>query len=905
MSSKEWHSLSAGKALRELSSSESGLSSEEAERRLSKHGPNELRKEKKTGALSIFANQFRSVLVIILVAATLLSFAIGETLDAVAILVVVILNAIFGFVQEYRAEKTIEALKKLTSPEAVVVRDSRQMRIPSSELVPGDVIVLEEGSRVPADARIIESVELRIDESSITGESSPVSKTARQLNPNLPVADRKNMAWMGTLVTFGRGKAVVVATGMSTEMGRIAHIVQQSEEEKTPLQKKLDSFGKRLGIIILLISALVVAIGLSREALNGILPFSPGFAGVLVNTVMTGIALAVAAIPEGLPAVVTITLALGLKRLSKSNALVRRLPVVETLGSTTVICSDKTGTLTKNEMTATSVWVYGKSFEITGNGYVPKGSFLLNGKPADPKKDATLRKLLLSAALCNNAGLFKESEWSITGDPTEASLLVLAKKAGIGKEDAEARNPRVKEMPFSSERKMMSVINRTGKGYLVSAKGAPEKIVGLCDRINVNGRTRKMTAKDRRDIIDANRRMASDALRVLAVACREERRLPKTPEKNLVFLGLVGMIDPPREGVAEDIETCKRAGIKTVMITGDHAETAKAIASRIGMLSGNGRVLSGTELDSLSDSELSEIVESVSVYARVNPEHKSRIVSALRSRGHIIAMTGDGVNDAPALKLADIGIAMGIKGTDVSKEASDMILTDDNFTSIVKAVKEGRGIYDNIKKFVQYLLSSNMGEVLIVFIAMLTGMGYTDPSNPLLFVPIFGALQLLWINILTDALPALALGVDPPSPGIMQRPPRDPKERILSRPMLVDIIFVGVLLCAFVLFLFWYNLGSGGTAAMTVAFTAIVFFEIARAQAVRMKFGVGLFSNKALIAALASSIALQVVVVYAPALQEAFSTVPLGAFEWLQIVSATAALMAIMLIKDKIFGGRI
>jgi Ca2+-transporting ATPase len=896
-----WHELETKQVLKKLDTTEKGLSEEEAGRRLRKYGPNELKKEKEKSRLMMFLNQFRSVLVIILIAATVFSAIIGQIIDAVAILIIVVINSVFGFVQEYKAEKTIEALRKLTTPGAVVIRDGKAKKIPSSQLVPGDVVVLEDGSKIPADIRITESVELRIDESSITGESSPVSKETRTVRTNV-LAERKNIAFMGTLVTYGRGNGVVVETGMSSEMGRIAHIIQEKEEEATPLQNKLNAFGKRLGILILFISILVIVIGLMREVVLAGIPLSdPTLPDILVKMVMTGIALAVAAIPEGLPAIVTITLALGLRRLSGRNALMRTLPSVETLGSTTVICSDKTGTLTKNEMTVSDIWYFNRDVEVTGGGYEPEGDFLIKGKGGQDK-ERSLHQLLKVSALCNNAGLGKvHGKWEITGDPTEAALVVAAAKGGI-KEASLSMFPREKEVPFTSESKMMVTVNKSGRGHLVCAKGAPEKILSICSRLYVDGKTVKLTHEHRKRILDKNHSMTSNSLRVLGVAYREERKPPGHPGRDLVFLGLVGMRDPPRDGVKEDIELCKKAGIKAVMITGDHANTASAIARNLGMLTENQRVITGEELEGMTDSRLVEIVDDVSVYARVNPEHKVRIVDALRKKGHIIAMTGDGVNDAPALKNADIGIAMGIKGTDVAKEASDMILTDDNFSSIVRAVKEGRGIYDNIKKFIQYLLSSNLGEVLVVFIAMLIGLGFyiTTENGAFLFIPILGPLQLLWINILTDAFPALALGVDPPSPGIMDRKPRDPKERILSRPMFTDILLMGSLMAAGTLLLFWYYLPLGGEIAMTVAFTAIVTMELARVQAVRMKYNIGFLSNSKMIVALALSLGLQLIVVYTPSLQTVFNTVALGVAEWGSILLVTFTVMVIMWINGRL-----
>jgi Ca2+-transporting ATPase len=612
--------------------------------------------------------------------------------------------------------------------------------------------------------------------------------------------------------------------------------------------------------------------------------------------IITGIALAVAAIPEGLPAVVTITLALGLQRLAKSNALIRKLPAVEALGSTTVICADKTGTLTKNEMMISKIWYPDKLLNVTGEGYETKGKFYFEEKEIDPKKDEGLALLLKVGALCNNARLEGES---LIGDPTEGAFIVAAEKAGFRKDDLEKAYERTKEIPFSSERKMMTTVNRDPKGgRMACVKGAPEVVLDLCNRIFINGKIKKLERSEREKILEINQNLAKEALRVLGVAYRGVEESQKDIETDLIFLGLAGMIDPPREEVAEDILLCKKAGIKVVMVTGDHKNTAIAIAKKLNLFKNHSKVLTGEELDSLSNEELKREAKDVVIYARVNPLHKVRIIDALKKEGHIIAMTGDGVNDAPALKKADIGIAMGIKGTDVAKEASDMILRDDHFSSIVKAVKEGRGIYDNIKKFIQYLLSSNLGEVLIVFVAML--IGFTDPELGTIVIPVT-ALQLLWINLLTDGLPALALGVDPPSPGIMERPPRNPKERILSKTMLTDIVIVGVLMCMGTLFLFSLNLPFGANKAITIAFTTIVIFEMVRVQSVRMKYKIGIFSNKKLIIAITVSILLQLIVIYMPFLQPIFKTTSLNVFEWIEIISVGGSVLVIMWIKEKIF----
>ena len=924
----QWHRKDSNIILNDLKTTAKGISQSEARKRLVKFGYNELKQEKGISRLEIFLSQFKSFLVIILIAATIFSALIGEIVDAIAILIIVILNGIFGYVQEYKAEKTIEALKRMTRPEAVVMRDGKHMVIPSRELVPGDVVLLEQGSRVTADLRIIEAIDIKIDEAAITGESVPVNKHIHTLKGDVQLADMKNMAWAGTMVTYGRGKGIVVATGMSTEIGRIAHIVEEEGEEPTPLQKKLNIFGKNLGVIILVISVLVIIIGIVREGPLAGLPLTQD---LVVTMIITGIALAVAAIPEGLPAVVTITLALGLQRLAKSNALMRKLPAVETLGSTTVICSDKTGTLTKNEMTVKSLWIPGATktkqhdlddgfIAVEGEGYEPAGDFeeikgdskSQHGMKIDMKAEHNLPMLLKVGALCNNAKLGrlkeegKESEWKIIGDPTEGALIVAAAKAGMTADMLNKQHTRIKEIPFSSERAMMTTVNKASDGKaLVCVKGAPEVILGRCTRYLDGNVPKQMSSETKKKILVANHAMTSRALRVLGLAYKEtasENDPDNTIESDLTFLGLAGMIDPPRDEVKEDIEIAKRAGIKVVMITGDHRNTALAIAKDIGIMPaahpGQAKSLTGQELDKMSSQELVDVVENVSVYARVNPEHKLKIIEALHEKGHIVAMTGDGVNDAPALKGADIGIAMGIKGTDVAKEASDMVLRDDHFSSIVSAIKGGRSIYDNIKKFIQYLLSSNLGEVIIVFVAML--IGFMDPATGAIILPL-AAIQLLWINLLTDGLPALALGVDPPSPGIMDRKPRDPKEKILNKSMLTDIVVVGIIIAIGTLLLFWYNLPRGGALAATIAFTTVVMFEMVRVQSVRMKYKVGLLSNKKLIIAMAVSLGLQLMVVYTPFFQPIFNTVALGLMEWAQIIAMAFTVMVVMWIKARLF----
>ncbi|UCD07022.1 MAG: calcium-translocating P-type ATPase, SERCA-type, partial [Candidatus Aenigmatarchaeota archaeon] len=810
--------------------------------------------------------------------------------DSIVILIILIFNAGFGFFQEYKAEKTIEALKKLTAPEAMVVREGKTKRIPSSMLVPGDIGLLEQGAKIPADLRITKEVELKIDESALTGESVSVSKSSEGIKCKT-LAEMASMAFMGTVVTYGRGYGAVVNTGMKTEIGKIAKMVEEAGEQITPLQERLGDFAKKLGFIVIVISIIVIAIGILR-----------GHA--LMEMITTGIALAVAAIPEGLPAVVTITLAIGLKKLAKHKALIKKLPAVEALGSTSVICADKTGTLTKNEMTVRKIWYKDKLIGVTGKGFEPLGDFLFDERKIDPVKDKTLPLLLKTGALCNNAELEHEKPWEIMGDPTEGALVVLSAKAKLDKKTLEKQNPRVHEIPFTSERKMMSTVNKTVNKNILYVKGAPETILKLCTKIYENGRVKKLTKNEKKMILDLNQNLATEALRVLAFAYREvkTKKFDQKLERDLIFIGLAGMIDPPRPDVEENIKLCKQSGIKTVMITGDHKNTALAIAKEIKMLEEGDKALTGTELDSISDEKLVDIVEGISVYARVDPKHKVRIVSAFKKKGHIIAMTGDGVNDAPALKNADIGVAMGIKGTDVAKEASDMILADDDFSNIVRAVEGGRHIYDNIKKFIYYLLSSNIGEVLVVFLAMLF---FVDPSgSPLL--PLL-AVHLLWINLVTDGPPALALGVDPLSPDVMSRPPRDPKEKILSRGAIHFLIMVGIIMTIGTLGVFWWGLGVSLDKARTLAFTTLVIYEMFNVINCRSlkysMFKIGVFSNRKLIYAIIVSIILQLLVIYVPAIQIGFRTVALGLLDWLVIVVISSTVLIITQLKMKLFGG--
>ncbi|MBN1274795.1 cation-translocating P-type ATPase, partial [Candidatus Woesearchaeota archaeon] len=812
-------------------------------------------------------------IIFILFAAAAISAAMGDWVEVVAILVVLLINAVMGFVQEFKAEKSIEALQKLASLQAVVLRDGKQVRVDAKELVPGDVIILETGEKLPADARIIASVNLKTQEGALTGESMPVEKTEKRLSSKLPLGDQANMVFSGTIITNGRGKAVVTATGMQTQIGRIAGMIEGAPTEQTPLQRKLGMLGRMLGLIVIAVSVVVFLTGWLRG-------------GDLKEMFGTAVALAVAAIPEGLPVVITIALGFGVRKMVRKNALIRKLPSVETLGAVTVICSDKTGTLTHNQMTVTHVYADGKVVDVTGSGYEPEGE--VKGK-VDPL-------LFRIGALCNDARLTEgRKEWGVIGDPTEGCLITAARKAGLREEDLRSRFPRVDEIGFDSSRKMMTTFHRV-KGDVISyTKGAPDNILKRCDRILVNGRVRALTKNDLKVVDGQIRSFSEQALRVLGFAYNQGRKKGDA-EKRMVFVGLQAMIDPPREEVKTAIAKCRSAGIKVIMVTGDHLVTAQAIAKQLGI---EGEAMEGKDIVGM---DLRKEVKRIGVFARVNPEHKLRIVDALKHNGHVVAMTGDGVNDAPALKKADIGVSMGVTGTDVAKEASSMILTDDNFASIVSAVEEGRNIYDNIKKFVNYLLSSNIGEVLVMFVAILIGFTAMVDGEMSVVVPL-GMFQILWINLITDSLPALALGVDPADPNIMGRKPRDAKEHIIGRNMMWNIAVIGVLMTVSVLFVFGRNLGAGVEKAQTMALTMLVILEIVRLEMIRSQYHAGFFSNKWLTMAIVLVLGLQLLVMYTPLGQnELLGLTALSLVDWAWILGVAAVMfvfgkLAAMLIK--------
>jgi Ca2+-transporting ATPase len=876
-----------------------GLNSQEAEARLVHYGRNELVAEPPVPAWRRFLAQFQDVLVILLLIATAISVGLWVyerdttvPYEGLVIFAIVLLNGILGYVQEARAERAVAALRAMSAAEATAIRDGQRQGIPAAQLVPGDIILLEEGDTIPADGRLIQSIALQTAEAAMTGESLPVIKDIAPLTGEAGLGDRYNMVLSGTAATYGRGKAVVTATGMQTEMGKIAGLLQQTPSEMTPLQKELDRTGKLLGIIVLVIAAVVVTTLIVVEDVHG-------FAAI-VDALILGVALAVAAVPEGLPAVVTAVLALGVQRMARRNAIVRKLPAVETLGSATVIASDKTGTLTKNEMTVRTVVTASGRADLSGIGYSPAGELSQAGELAlSPALQAEVERTLRAADRANNAVLQeKDGRWLVQGDPTEGALIVAARKAGLQAEALDRRFERVGEVPFSSERKLMSTIHQDAhhqERLLVFTKGAPDVLLAHCTHELVEQEAQPLTEARREAIRAVNEHLAGEALRTLGVAFRS---LPPDAlggdiddriEHELVFLGLVGMIDPPRPEVKEAVARAKNAGIRPIMITGDHPKTAMAIARELGLA--DGRAVTGAELVSMDDETLDATVREASVYARVNPEHKLKIVQALQRNGDIVAMTGDGVNDAPALKMADIGVAMGITGTDVSKEAADMILTDDNFASIVAAVEEGRSIFANIQKFLRFLLSSNIGEVMTMFFGIVLAgvIGLTGEGEELV-LPLL-ATQILWINLVTDGLPALALGIDPANPNVMKERPHRRGSRIITGRMWGGIVYVGVIMAVGTLLVLDAGLPGGLIAgkgnllyAQTMAFTTLVLFQLinvfnARSD-VRSAF-LDLFQNRWVWGAILMSLLLHLLVIYLPFMQRAFSTVPLSLTDWL------------------------
>jgi P-type Ca2+ transporter type 2C len=889
---------------------EHGLTTKEAQDRLEEHGPNELAEKPRPGFMQMLLAQFNNFLVIILIIAAVVSLFLGEIVDAIAIIVIVALNAVVGVIQESKAEAALAALKKMAAPNALVIRDGHQITIPSRELVPGDIVMLEAGNYIPADMRLVESHNLKVEEASLTGESVPVEKDAALvLNKEIPLGDRHNSVFMSTVATYGRGKGIVTGTGMGTQIGLIAEMLQSYEEEQTPLQQKLNQLAKMLGIICLAVCGIIFVYGIIRDTNIGTI-LKEGFVTYfvnekkdIINLFMTAVSLAIAAIPEGLPAVVTICLAIGMQSMIRRHALIRKLPAVETLGCATVICSDKTGTLTQNEMTIVQLWANNKRVKVSGEGYSPEGKFMMNETSFYPPSDPVVSLLLAGGVLCNDAYLDEtvgekgEKTWRIVGDPTEGAIIVLGAKAGLWRGNAEKALPRIMEVPFDSERKRMCTIHEIGDLEKLPAtsfkyppvitflKGAPDIILDLCTNTLDDGHPAKLTEEKKKEILEINRDMASQALRVLGVAYRPLDEKPATCdyqeiERDLTFIGLVGMIDPARPEVKEAVKIAQAAGLKSVMVTGDYKDTAMAIAQEIGLLTPGGKVFTGAELDKMSDEDLAQIIDRCDTFCRVSPQHKTRIVDAFKARDHVVAMTGDGVNDAPALKRANIGVAMGITGTDVSKETADMVLTDDNFASIVSAIEEGRIIYSNIRKFVFYLISCNIGEILIIFLAMLFGM--PAPLKPV---------QLLMLNLVTDGAPALALGMEKGDPDIMKLPPRPTKEPVINWEMQIGTVVQAVVMTAAVLLAYFIGLAwypNDVDRAQTIAFGALCMSELFRAFTARSEhygmFSIGFFTNKWMLWAVGGSGLLVLITIYVPFLRPFFDTVPLSLMDWLMML---------------------
>ncbi len=843
---------------------ETGLTENEVKTRLAKDGYNEFKKVKHKSLVCKFFDQFKSFMILVLLIAAIISGVVGIIngegfADAVIILIIVILNAVIGIFQEAKAEKSLDALEKMSTPHCKVIRNGKVVKIESRGLVAGDIVLLETGDSVPADLRLTEAVNLKIQEAALTGESVAGEKFTHRIDEEVPLGDRNNMAFATSSVTYGRGKGIVVATGMNSEVGKIASMIQSAPDTKTPMQQRLDKLGKILAIAALSICVLIFIVGVL-------------YGRNILDMFMTSVSLAAAAIPEGLPAVSTIVLAVGVQRLARQNAIVRKLPSVETLGSTSVICSDKTGTLTQNRMTVVKLYLDEEIRDIQD----------LKGDNLNDEKNLITISVLANDAKMSN----KNGKWESIGDPTETSLLDLGVKFNIVKNELEQKCPRIGEIPFDSERKLMTTIHQGGENLTVAVKGGLDELLACCTRINIHGKVRKITAKDKEDISKANIRMAEDALRVLAMAEKELESLPKqihpsTIEKDLIFLGMVGMIDPPREEVKAAVEKCRNAGIKPVMITGDHKITAVAIAGSLGIMKQNEKALTGSEIEKMSDQELRDNVDNIAVYARVSPEHKVRIVKAFQENNNIVAMTGDGVNDAPVLKLADIGVAMGITGTDVSKEAADVVLTDDNFATIVSAVEEGRRIYDNILKAIMFLLSTNMGEILVLFIAVMAN-----------WIPPLLPIHILWVNLVTDSLPALALSVDPAEADIMERKPIDSRKGIMTRSFTTRIILQGMMIAILTLIAYHIGLKSSVETAQTMTFATLAFSQIIIVFSIRSGLHSafrGMFKNKYLLGATAVVTALMLIVLLIPSLEIIFHTTPLDIVHWWWIIGLSVA----------------
>ncbi|OOO62517.1 calcium-transporting P-type ATPase, PMR1-type [Clostridium tepidum] len=846
-----WFNKTSKEILEELNVDIStGLSSDEVEKRQEKYGLNKLTSKKQKSLLKMFFEQINDILIYILLAAAIISGVLGEVSDAIIIGIVIIINTIIGVVQESKAEKALEALKQLSTPKALVKRNGENIEIPSEDVVPGDVIILDAGRYVPCDLRLIETANLKIEESALTGESVPVEKQAEEKleDPKTPLGDQKNMAFMSTLATYGRGIGVSVGTGMNTEIGKIAKMLEGEDKELTPLQKKLAELGKTLGFVALGICALMFLVGLLQKR-------------DILEMFLTAISLAVAAIPEGLPTIVTIVLAMGVQKMIKENAIIRKLPAVETLGAVNIICSDKTGTLTQNKMTVIKFYANKETQDIDKLNI----------------ENATHKMLLENLVLCNDATFSKDSS---TGDPTEIALLEAGSKYNIIKNNIENEHKRIDEIPFDSDRKLMTTINIFGDKNYVMTKGATDNLLKISTKAYINGEIVPLTDEIKENIMDASNEMSKNALRVLGAAYKtleDDNYNKENLETDLIFIGLVGMIDPPRESVKDSILECKNSGIKTIMITGDHKITAFAIAKELGIAEDESQAIFGYELDDMSDSELSSKIENLRVFARVSPEHKVKIVKALKSKGNIVSMTGDGVNDAPSLKAADIGVAMGITGTDVAKGASDMVLTDDNFSTIVSAIKEGRNIFNNIKKSIIFLLSCNLGEILALFIGIL--LGWPAPLRPI---------HLLWVNLITDSLPALSLGIDPGDPSIMDEKPRDPKESLFAGGAGVSLILNGLLIGVLTLIAFEVgrirysdSLMHAQTMAFVVLSVSQLFHSFNMRHPKKSIFQLGFFTNKYLFVSVLFGILLQNMVITIPFLASTFKVFKLTIQDWI------------------------
>ena len=891
-----WHNLSIQDSIGALKASYQGLTEKEAERRLEQYGPNEIDRGKGTSKLKILLAQIKNPLVYVLLSAAFISIIAGKTIDAIVIGVIILVNSLIGFFQEYRAEEALEALMARAAPQAEVVRkpedrnDFIEMNLPASQLVPGDILLLSEGMKIPADARLLEAYNLEVDEAMLTGESFSVTKRSDTIEGEKPVAERTNLVYSGTVITRGRGRAIVYATGKNTEMGEIATLILETEKAISPLQRQTEDLGKKLGILAVSVAAITVLIGLVVSL-------------QLQEIFLFGLASAVSSIPEGLPAVMSITLAVGVNRMAKQNAIIRRLPAVDTLGAASVICSDKTGTLTTNKMTVQEIIVHNQQINVTGTGYAPEGDFLNRDEKCDPCSDPDLNMALLIGTLCNNSRLIhhpNENEpWEVRGDPTEGALIVAAAKAECFRETAETDYPRVDEIPFSSADKYMATFHQWDRNnnVVVLVKGAPEKILSYCDFIQVNGKVKPITDEQEQQLDDENHRMASKALRLLGLAYKEitleeidqvKDSLEKGIDPGLVFVGLAGMMDPPRPEVHEAVQRCQKAGIRVIMATGDHQITAKAIGQKVGILHPEERVITGSELELMDDDELDRALEETAVFARVAPHHKHRLVGSLQRHGYVVGMTGDGVNDAPALQAAEIGIAMGISGTDVTKETAEMILSDDNFASIVNAVEEGRVIFKNVQKVVKFLLATNIGEDLTLIMSLIL-----FASKGLIISPV----QILWVNLVTDGILDVTLAMEPKEAEVMEEPPRKSKARIIDKGILMNILLVATVMATGTLLMYQNASNRGHAYAQTIVFSTLAMFQVFNALNCRSRtisfFKMSILRNPYLLAAIVTSILLQFAAVYVPFMQNALGTEPLSLVDWGLIFLMTSTIFII------------